>query len=259
MNMTISKWRLFMLALSAAGEGGSGNGGDGVAPPAAAAGGDGAGAPASGVAGDAPVSTALAGAFRAAGDTPPPGGDDKPGDKPADGDGAGDDKPGDGDGDDGQPEPFALAAPEGMEGFATEYTAYSTAANDFLTANPGASARDALTWAAEHQAAQVREAGKAMRTQFQATVKGWEDEAKADPVIGGANYDASIKDAVRGITAFGTPALMDLLDDSGLAGHKEVVAVFAKVGKLAQESPILGGEGGKGNVSFSNALYGKKG
>lgn len=251
MNLTLIERLMKLAAFSSAGEGAAGGGDGGVAPPASAEGGDGAGADASGEAKDAPVSTALGDAFKQVQSEEKPGeGEDKDGEKKE-----GEEEQKDGD----DPAPFELEVPKGMEGFSGEFTAYSTAATDFLKANPGASAQDALKWAAEYQSSQVRDAGAAMRAQFEQTVQGWESEVKADPELGGAKYDATIKDAVRGLSTFGSPKLVELLNDSGLGSHREVIAAFAKVGKLAQESPILGGEGGKGNVSFAEALYGKKG
>lgn len=238
------EWHKWLPVFSAAGEGaGGGDGGGGGAADVAGGGGDGAG--------DAPVTTALGAAVAAAG-AEVAAGDAADPDKKAEGDG-------DAAGNEAPAEPFALAAPEGLEGFSDAYSSYSGAANDFLTANPGANARDALAWAAEHQANQVREAGKAMRAQFEQTITGWETEARSDADIGGDKYDASVKAAVKGLTAFGSPGLVEVLNDSGLGSHPEVIKAFAKVGRLAQESPVLGGEGGKGNVSFAGALYGRKG
>ena len=153
--------------------------------------------------------------------------------------------------------PFEVSVPEGMESHKDAFTGYTGAVNDFLKANPAATARDALAWAATYQADQVREAGNAMQAQFEATVKGWEAEAKKDAEIGGAAFDATVQSALAGLRAFGSPGLTKALNDSGLGSHPEVIRAFAKVGKLAQESPIIAGEGGKGNVSFAQSLYGK--
>lgn len=158
-----------------------------------------------------------------------------------------------------EPGAFEIPAPEGLEVFAAEFANYGTAANEFLTANPAATARDALKWATEYQAAQVKDAGAAQRAQFENVVKQWDADARADADFGGANYDANVQSALAGVRAVGSPELVDILDQSGLGSHPAVLKAFAKIGKHAQESPILGGEGGKGNVSFANALYGKKG
>lgn len=158
--------------------------------------------------------------------------------------------------------PFELTPAEGLESFADDYSSYSAAGNDFLSANPNASAREALAFAAEYQAEKAREAGKAFQERFNGTIEKWEGECVADPRIGGGNrakYDGEVVHYHNGLRAIGSPELVKVLDESGLGSHPEIFAAFAKVGRSAQESPIFGGEGGKGQVSFADALYGKKG
>lgn len=162
----------------------------------------------------------------------------------------------------GDAEPFELAPAEGLEAFKEDYSSYSKAGQDFLGANPKASAREALAWAAQYQADQVRNAGKAMQERFNGTISKWEADCVNDPRIGGgdqAKYTAEIQTYYAGLKAVGTPELVKVLDESGLGSHPEIFAAFAKIGRSAQESPILGGEGGKGSVSFADGLYGKKG
>lgn len=230
-------------------------GGDGGGAPAA--GGDTA-APAPDAGGDLNTKPSLATAAFA-GDAPKPDADADPNAAPAAGEG---DKP---DGDaapEADASPFELAPAEGLESFAEDYSSYSKAGNDFLSANPNASAREALAFAAEYQAEKAREAGKAFQERFNGTIEKWETECVADPRIGGGNrakYDGEVVHYHNGLRAIGTPELVKVLDESGLGSHPEIFAAFAKVGRSAQESPIFGGEGGKGQVSFADALYGKKG
>lgn len=158
--------------------------------------------------------------------------------------------------------PFELTPAEGLESFAEDYSSYSAAGNDFLSANPNASAREALAFAAEYQAEKAREAGKAFQERFDGTIEKWESECVADPRIGGGNlakYEGEKVHYLTGLRAVGNPELVKVLNESGLGSHPEIFAAFAKVGRSAQESPIFGGEGGKGQVSFADALYGKKG
>lgn len=230
-------------------------------------GGDGGGAPAAGgdtaapdAGGDLDTKPSLATAAFA-GDAPKPDADAAadPNAAPAAGEG---DKP---DGDaaaEADASPFELAPAEGLEAFAEDYSSYSKAGNDFLSANPNATAREALAFAAEYQAEKAREAGKAFQERFNGTIEKWESECVADPRIGGGNrakYDGEVVHYHNGLRAIGTPELVKVLDESGLGSHPEIFAAFAKVGRSAQESPIFGGEGGKGQVSFADALYGKKG
>ena len=155
--------------------------------------------------------------------------------------------------------PFELPVPEGMESYKEAYTGYTGAVTDFLKANPAASAKDALLWAANYQAEQTKVAGKAMMDAFNGQITTWETEARADTEIGGAKYDASVGLAVAGLKAYGSPKLVEALNTSGLGSHPEMIKAWAKIGKAVSESPVLSGEGAKGETSFAASLYGKKG
>lgn len=75
----------------------------------------------------------------------------------------------------------------------------------------------------------------------------WADTAKADKDIGGTKWDATVKDATRGINALGTPALKEYFDASGAGNHPELIRVMAKVGAMIKEdNPADGGAGGSG-------------
>ena len=155
--------------------------------------------------------------------------------------------------------PFELPVPEGMESYKEAYTGYTGAVTDFLKANPAASAKDALLWAANYQAEQTKVAGKAMMDAFNGQITTWETEARADTEIGGAQYNASVGLAVAGLKAYGSPKLVEALNTSGLGSHPEMIKAWAKIGKAVSESPVLSGEGAKGETSFAASLYGKKG
>ena len=155
--------------------------------------------------------------------------------------------------------PFELPVPEGMESYKEAYTGYTGAVTDFLKTNPAASAKDALLWAVNYQAEQTKVAGKAMMDAFNGQITTWETEARADTEIGGAKYDASVGLAVAGLKAYGSPKLVEALNTSGLGSHPEMIKAWAKIGKAVGESPVLSGEGAKGETSFAASLYGKKG
>ena len=72
----------------------------------------------------------------------------------------------------------------------------------------------------------------------------WVDEVKADKDLGGANFDANLKQGQSALRRFGSEALTKLLDDSGLGSHPEFVRLFAKVGKAIAEDSVAGTTGG---------------
>jgi len=73
----------------------------------------------------------------------------------------------------------------------------------------------------------------------------WQDEVKADPEIGGAKFDEHLGMANQALKQFGSPELIQLLDETGMGNNKEVIRAFMKVGKeLSEGSMVPGGEAG---------------
>lgn len=69
-------------------------------------------------------------------------------------------------------------------------------------------------------------------------VAGWETASRADPEIGGEQYDANMGIAKGALTKFGSPELEQLLTDSGLAQSPEMRRFLFRVGKTMQpDSP----------------------
>ena len=77
----------------------------------------------------------------------------------------------------------------------------------------------------------------------------WLREAKADTEIGGKQWDASLVTAAKGLDTLGFPKgspLRNLLDESGLGNHPEMIRAFVKVGKLiSEDSDFPRGNGAK--------------
>lgn len=92
---------------------------------------------------------------------------------------------------------------------------------------------------------------------FNQTTQQWLDEAKADKDLGGEKFDENVAAAKTALAKFGTPELAQLLNDTGVGNHPEIIRVFSKVGALLNED--VPGSGG-GNVSEkadrASILYG---
>lgn len=93
---------------------------------------------------------------------------------------------------------------------------------------------------------------------FADQVSQWGDDARNDKEIGGAKFDESLKTAITGLNAFGSPELTDLLNTTGLGNHPEVIRFCHRVGTALQEDKTLapGAAAGKqlsaGQVLFDN-------
>lgn len=81
----------------------------------------------------------------------------------------------------------------------------------------------------------------------------WGEEAKADPEIGGANFDKTLTDARRVLAKVGSPDLNKLLGSTGLGNHKEMIKLLAKLAPLVKEDALPGGSGGAPNASSEYA------
>ncbi len=73
----------------------------------------------------------------------------------------------------------------------------------------------------------------------------WLTATKADPEIGGANLDTSVKHAQSAIARFGSPELKQFLHNSGAGSHPELVRAFARIGKAMAEDVIVTGNNTK--------------
>jgi len=82
----------------------------------------------------------------------------------------------------------------------------------------------------------------------EAQVLQWAEEAKADKDIGGPNFDANLKIAQQAIRQFGSPELAKLLNETGLGNRKELIGLFAKIGKAVSEDRMPKGAVGAGDV-----------
>src|SRR5699024_3254227 len=76
--------------------------------------------------------------------------------------------------------------------------------------------------------------------------------------IGGAKFDENLAAAEQAVKALATPELKELLDNTGLGNHPEMVRLFVKLSPLVREDQGLSTGGTRGGESKSRAdlLYG---
>ncbi len=103
------------------------------------------------------------------------------------------------------------------------------------------------------QAAQVEQA----RTE-------WAESSKSDDEFGGENLNANLEVAKTALDAFGTDPLKQLLSESGLGNHPEVIRFMYRAGKAISEDSYVGNSQGanaqgskvpKDFNGIANALY----
>jgi len=86
--------------------------------------------------------------------------------------------------------------------------------------------------------------------------KDWETAARADKDIGGDKLPESLATAKRALTQFGSPALTQLLEESRLGSHPEVIRMLAKIGKAVGEDKVITGSEAKPTKDLAQRLYG---
>lgn len=99
---------------------------------------------------------------------------------------------------------------------------------------------------------------KAAETAFNEQVDKWFSESKADKEFGGALFDESMQSAQKAIGKYGTPQLKELLNQSGLGNHPEIVRFCVKVGKaLREDNPTQTAGTGGAEKSIEERLWPK--
>ena len=103
-------------------------------------------------------------------------------------------------------------------------------------------------------AAQTKRA-EAQADTWAQTITGWVDQAKADPEIGGAKWDSTVKAASGVVGKFGSPELKEYLNASGAGNHPEMIRFMAKVGAvISEDNPAISENPGKTVARDSAAI-----
>ena len=91
----------------------------------------------------------------------------------------------------------------------------------------------------------------------------WAQESQSDQEFGGENLSVNLETAKTALNTFGTESFKQLLSESGLGNHPEVIRFMYRAGKAISEDSYVGnslGANPKGDVpkdfnGIANALY----
>jgi len=92
----------------------------------------------------------------------------------------------------------------------------------------------------------------------------WAEDSKSDDEFGGETFDANLEVAKSALDAFGTSTFKQLLSESGLGNHPEVIRFMYRAGKAISEDSYVGNSQGANAKSngipkdfngIANALY----
>lgn len=130
------------------------------------------------------------------------------------------------------PEKYEFTAPEGYQLDAAATEKWSGVFKDLgLTQEQ---AQKLVDMDAERTASGAKAAQEAHARQ----IGEWVESIKQDKELGGAKFEENISIAQKAMADFGTPALRQMLEDSGLGSHPEVVRFFHAVGKELVEGKL---------------------
>jgi hypothetical protein len=135
---------------------------------------------------------------------------------------------------DGAPESYELKAPEGRDFDPDVLGAFADVAKDLNLTNE--SAQKVIDKIAPALAEKFERNVAAARAQ-------WETDTRSDTEIGGDKLDQNLGVARKALESFGTPALKELLNTSGLGNHPEVVRLLVRAGKAISEDSMVSGTG----------------
>lgn len=145
------------------------------------------------------------------------------------------------------PESYELTPPEGFENLdADTVTAATPVFKELGLSNE--QAQKLVPIAGEFAKKIIAEGNQQMLSSIATQRKEWLETAKSDAEIGGTNWDTSLSTAAKALDTLGFPKgspLRNLLDESGLGNHPEMIRAFAKVGKaIGEDTDFVRGEGG---------------
>jgi len=88
---------------------------------------------------------------------------------------------------------------------------------------------------------------------FNETLTAWKKETVQEL---GVDYKKELVFAGKAIEKFGTPELRQILNQTGIGNHKELVKFFVKIGKLVSEDTFVDGKNKTGPKSDAELFYG---
>lgn len=164
----------------------------------------------------------------------------------------------------GAPEAYDVKAPEGMTFDKEAFDAVEPILREMDLSNDAA--QKLVAAYGEKVIPMLVERGKAQAEQAQtdagaALRKEWAEASKADPEIGGAKFDKTIDDVATVWQQFGIKpgvGIRQILDDSGLGNHPDMLRFLARVGKSMGEGSFIppGGAGSGERKTDKDVFYG---
>lgn len=138
----------------------------------------------------------------------------------------------------GAPEQYEFKLPEGVEGLETDPEAqkeFAAIAKDLNLSQKAA--QQLYELGAKNQAKSF----KVLQEKVEQTRNDWAVQAKADKEFGGDQIDANLAVARKALE-LGTPELRQVLNDTGMGNHPEIIRWMYRVGKTLKQDEHISGQ-----------------
>lgn len=86
-------------------------------------------------------------------------------------------------------------------------------------------------------------------------VQKWLDESKADTEFGGDKFDTNVTAVRAAVARFATPQLKELMDQTGLGNHPEVVRLFYRIGNAIADDKFVAAPPAAPKKSAASVLF----
>ncbi len=150
------------------------------------------------------------------------------------------------------PEKYEFKAPEGAKVDDALAERVSVAAKSMkLTAEQAQAMYDGVN-------AETKAFAESRQAEWQTLRESWAGAVKADPEIGGAEFDKNVGLARKVVNKFGSPNLIKTLDETGFGDHPELIRLLSKIGKTMKEDDFVlpGVQQGGEKKDMAALLYG---
>jgi hypothetical protein len=153
----------------------------------------------------------------------------------------------------GAPEQYAdFTAPEGAEFNAEVLEEFKALAKESNLS------QEAAQKLAEVGVKAVQKAQGDFTAKIEAMQTQWVNDSRADKEFGGDKLGENVSVAKKALDAFGTPELNQMLRESGLGNHPEIIRAFYRVGQAISEDRLVPGDR-KSTAPAAVKMYDKSG
>lgn len=143
------------------------------------------------------------------------------------------------------PDSYQFDMPEGMDLDTAAAYEFSSIAKELKLSQDDANkvAQVGVKMAQRQQEAHIKQVAQ------------WAEEVKADPDIGGDKLDRNLAYARKALDTFGTPELKQVLNQTGMGNHPELVKLLVKLGKATSDDDVVHGAMRLNGIPAHQVMY----